>query len=624
MLSITYWFDGATARTVSIAETATAKQQTAAIQAALDAVAGHAGGHVALSAGTFTLAGTGRASDGALRVGSNTDFSGAGMGATVLKLADGSTAVTGMIRTGSGQTLADGTVTTTHDVVIHDLSLDGNKANTTGNVDGFYCGPRPGTAQSDSAITLDHVEIMNMSRYGFDPHEQTTGLTIQNSVAHHNGVDGFTIDFCSDVTLTNNVAYANGRHGFNIVTGSSNVVMSGNDAHDNGGSGITVQTGDNEVREWTHAVTISGGHVDHNGRDGITVRQATDVAIHDVALDANGGNGIALAGVVHADLAGNTITHVASAGLAIKLAGYTQTFGDSDALNDRYIETSDVTVDGVAQTIASDPQGVPLWTWHVTSGDDTIIGSAGRDAIAAGSGDDTVSGGAGDDTLYGNDGRDTLDGGAGNDILVGGVGDDTLKAGLGLDALDGGAGFDTLDFTKFGQAVYVDLAAGTASTSTAGTSSITTGVADVAVATLVAIEAVKGTSFADTIAGDARDNALDGAGGFDRMSGGGGNDVINGGAGNDVLSGGLGNDVLTGGSGSDVFLFETGWGTDTITDFTRKQDKLDLTGVTGAHTLSDLVVTQSGADAVVAYGGNSIVLTGVAAATLTASDFILH
>ena len=156
---------------VSVTATATAAQQTAAIQAALDRVASAGGGTVSLSDGAWTLAGTGRAAEGGLRVGSNTTLEGAGQGQTVLSLADGSSALTGIIRTASGRTLPDGTVTTVDNVTVRGLTVDGNSDGTTGDVDGFYCGPRPGTSQADTNITLDGVEIRNCSRYGFDPHE---------------------------------------------------------------------------------------------------------------------------------------------------------------------------------------------------------------------------------------------------------------------------------------------------------------------------------------------------------------------------------------------------------------------------------------------------------------------
>ena len=56
-------------------------------------------------------------------------------------------------------------------------------------------------------------------------------------------------------------------------------------------------------------------------------------------------------------------------------------------------------------------------------------------------------------------------------------------------------------------------------------------------------------------------------------------------AGNDLLNCGLGKDSLTGGSGKDTFDFNTsleigkGASRDSITDFTHKQDKIDLSGI---------------------------------------------
>ncbi len=624
MLTITYSYGGTPAQTISISDTATAKQQTTAIQTALDAVASHGGGTVALSAGLFTITGTGRASDGALRIGSNTEFSGHGMGETVLKLADGSTSVTGMIRTNSGQTLQDGTVSTVANVNIHGLTLDGNKSHTTGSTDGFYCGPRPGTAQYDSNINLDHVEIANVSRYGFDPHEQTTGLTISNSIAHDNGVDGFTIDFCSNVHLTNNLAYGNGRHGFNIVTGSSDVVMVGNDAHDNAGSGIVVQTGNNEIREWTHGVSISGGAIEHNGRDGITLKQTSDVTIDHVIITGNSADAIGVYGVTSANLHDNAITNVAAGRDAVHLANYVQEFGDTDVLNDRFIATTGVIINGVAATVPDTSQGVTTWSYVITAGDDVVTGSDGRDTIAAGSGNDTVFGKGGDDALYGNDGNDILDGGAGADKLYGGVGNDSLKYTQGLDTLDGGVGFDTVDFSKFGAAVYVNMSASGVDAWTSGTSSVSQATAATAIADLIAVESIKGTSFADLFIGNTDANAFDGGGGFDVIDGGAGNDTINGAAGNDTLRGGAGNDTLTGGTGSDVFSFDVLWGTDTITDFYHSRDKIDFIGDGTPHSISDLVVAQAGTDTSLSFGGQSIVLLGVNASTITASDFLFH
>lgn len=624
MLSVTYSYDGATATTLTFAETTSAKQQTALIQSALDSVAGHAGAAVTLSAGTFTITGTGKAADGALRIGSETTLIGAGMGQTTLKLADGSSGVTGLLRTDSGQTLPDGTPASTHNVTICGLTLDGNKAHTTGNTDGFYSGPKPGTGVADTNITLDHVEIADMSRYGFDPHEQTIGLTITNSVAHGNGMDGFTLDFCSDVTLVDNVAYDNGRHGFNLVTGTHDVTMIGNDAYGNGGAGIEVQTGDNEIRAWTSGITISGGTVDHNGKAGIDVHQASSVTIENVTLDANGTYGINLAGVDSVTLAGNTVTGLKAGYEAVHVAGYLQDFGDTDILNDRYIGTHGVTVDGIALGDIGVPQGYTAWSYNVTAGDDSITGSAGADTIAAGSGNDTVNGGSGNDYLLGNDGDDLIDGGLGNDRIAAGAGNDTIKAASGFDTIDGGLGFDTADFGKFGSAVFVNLGASGSNALTSGTTAADSASATTAVASLASVEAVIGTSYNDWMLGNAGANRLDGGGGYDRLDGGAGNDTLNGGAGNDTLIGGLGNDLLTGGTGSDRFLFASGFGSDTVADFTRGQDKIDLTAIAGVTSFSQLLFTQTAAGVDIGIGSDHIVLQGTQALTLASSDFLFH
>ena len=466
MLTITFGFTGSLSQTISIAETATAATQTAAIQTALDAVAGHTSGFVTLSEGTFTVQGTGKASDGALRVGSETVFSGAGMGATTIKLADGSGSVTGIVRTDSGSTNPDGTVKTTTHVTIHDLSIDGNKAATTGDVDGFYCGPKPNTSVFDSNITVDHVEIMNVSRYGFDPHEQTKDLTFSNSISHNNGADGFTIDFATGVSLINNAAYDNGRHGFNVVTGSSDVRFVDNQAYGNGQSGIVVQTGDNEIRALTHNVSILGGSIHDNGRAGIEVRQSDGITIADTWISGNKAEGIILSGVDGANLSHNTLvgngTGLSASASAIRVDGMLQDFGDSDSANDRWIATHNITLDGRLQSDPAIPSGVTLYSYKVTTGADTINGSNGRDAIAAGAGADKVYGNAGNDTLFGEDGGDKLFGGSGSDTLFGNDGDDTLNGGSGWDTLSGGRGKDTFAFdTHWGTDTVADFRHGT-------------------------------------------------------------------------------------------------------------------------------------------------------------------
>jgi serralysin len=78
--------------------------------------------------------------------------------------------------------------------------------------------------------------------------------------------------------------------------------------------------------------------------------------------------------------------------------------------------------------------------------------------------------------------------------------------------------------------------------------------------------------------GDGRDTLFGGSG-VDLLFGGGDADTLSGGDGADRINGGAGNDSATGGSGNDVFVFTDLGGRDSVTDFRRGQDKIDLSGI---------------------------------------------
>ncbi|RZJ29867.1 MAG: hypothetical protein EON85_06085, partial [Brevundimonas sp.] len=154
------------------------------------------------------------------------------------------------------------------------------------------------------------------------------------------------------------------------------------------------------------------------------------------------------------------------------------------------------------QIIAAAPTG-----GLVVGGDlsnETINGSALGDTLGGLGGNDTINGLVGDDYLDGGSGNDNLNGGEGNDILIGGLGDD---------ALNGGAGNDTADYSGAGASITVDLSQELASGG-AGSD------------TLVSVENVTGTAYADTITGDANANIIRGGGGVDTLNGGGGDDQL--------------------------------------------------------------------------------------------------
>jgi hypothetical protein len=88
----------------------------------------------------------------------------------------------------------------------------------------------------------------------------------------------------------------------------------------------------------------------------------------------------------------------------------------------------------------------------------------------------------------------------------------------------------------------------------------------------------------------------------------------------------LGNDALDGGTGADVFVFAEGWGTDRILGFdvTLAGEVIWLAGVAAIAGFSDLTanhLTEVMGSAVITVGTDTITLTGVRMASLTADDF---
>ena len=680
MRTITFTLTGSIATVVNLDDAASDVQTRDAIQSALDLVSANgSGGTVSLSAGIYIVAPLTDAGDGALRVGSNTTFSGTGIGLTTIRLADNpGHDVTGIVRTDSGKTNPDGSLQATHNVTIQNLSIDGNKVNSGGfAVDGFFCGPKPFTVTAvDDNIHLTNVEVFAVTRYGFDPHERTTNLSFTSCISRDNGQDGFTIDNSVNVTITNSEAYNNGRHGFNIVTGSYDVLLTGNLSHDNLGSGIVVQTGNFEMRALTANVHILSGTVSNNAGDGIVVRQASGVTIgganpgDGVTIRDNARFGVLIEGGETVSINGNTISGniggIGTDSAEIRVRGYTQSFLDADPLNDVFVPSSAVSVTNntigsgslphtyaVSYSDAGSPlidlsntliaittlsvedtskQGAtPLFVAQITTGDDVIMGSAGRDSITGDSGNDQISGGAGDDVLYGADGNDRLDGGQGSDILRGGFGDDTyvvdagdtvienanegtdkivtalasftlagfatfenlgfvgagnfsgtgnsganvITGGAGNDVLDGGAGADTLNGGLGNDTYVIDNAADVVIDS-GGIDTIMTIFQTVLADSFENLVLLGNSNINAT--GNALNNALLGNAGHNILTGFAGADSLIGGNGNDTLAGGSGRDNLSGGEGYDQFLFDTrGSSTiDRISDFSAPWDTIVL------------------------------------------------
>jgi Ca2+-binding RTX toxin-like protein len=230
-----------------------------------------------------------------------------------------------------------------------------------------------------------------------------------------------------------------------------------------------------------------------------------------------------------------------------------------------------------------------------------VVGSSYDDVMFGGPGNDAFDGGAGDDALRGGAGDDTLSGGDGNDFLVGGPGNDII---------DGGAGIDRAGFASGATSgVHVDLnLQGVAQDTGQGMD------------TLINIEHVSGTSFADTLIGDAGDNWLWGEGGADSLSAGAGNDLVTIDTGNATASGGAGIDTVSfDGNGMDSApgvhvslalqgaVQDTGRGSMLLTGFE------NLTGTAFNDTLTgdnngNVIAGGGGDDVLTGNGGNDLLL----------------
>ena len=233
-----------------------------------------------------------------------------------------------------------------------------------------------------------------------------------------------------------------------------------------------------------------------------------------------------------------------------------------------------------------------------------LIGSAHDDILVGAHGPNRLGGYRGDDELDGREGDDWLDGGPGADLLRGGEGNDTasyvfsaLTTGQGVEvrlhngtARGGEAEGDSFDITvKFGD--EEDM---------------------IQLLFIPDIENLHGSTLADILAGDLRDNRINGDAGDDVLYGGpgGGDDLLMGGPGDDRLYGGIGNDTLQGGpgddqlrggpdddsldggEGDDIFFIAAGGGNDTILDFGNGEDRIDLAAFTELQSVEDLDIQQ--------------------------------
>ncbi len=279
-------------------------------------------------------------------------------------------------------------------------------------------------------------------------------------------------------------------------------------------------------------------------------------------------------------------------------------------------------------------------TFLTTTGSDTVKGLGGDDWVVMYGGVDNVDGGTGHDTmsfmaatngvvidlglataqatgfgtvtasgvegligsnytdvLIGNGASNVIAGWGGNDTLSGLGGDDWLRGGLGNDKFLGGIGNDTASFQSTEtNGVRVDLRLTGAQNTNEGSDTFT------------GIENLFGSDKNDVLMGNNGAN------------------IISGNGGNDALNGGLGSDTLWGGAGRDTFVWNVLYaGTDTIRDFVRGQDRIDINSwvANTGWTIAQLEFLHvNGNTEILLYGDPNYRLVVSGNHTFTAVDFV--
>ncbi|NEY92259.1 calcium-binding protein [Tabrizicola oligotrophica] len=314
------------------------------------------------------------------------------------------------------------------------------------------------------------------------------------------------------------------------------------------------------------------------GNDRINYASGNDVIMGDASnegtdtLDLRRFN----ASDVRFKIAGSDVLIITSDGTILLNSQVLHDLGDTFS-NIEVVLFNDVTLDeaGIRSRAIAD---------QITSGDDSIFGTAFADAIYGDAGNDTIFGAGGNDTLFGGVGNDLLDGDMGTDSMSGGVGDDTYVVDSATDLVVENAGEGT------------DLVLASAS--------LLLG-ADVENLTLTGAETISGTGNAagNTLTGNAAANLLSGLGGNDSLYAGDGADTLDGGTGADLMTGGLGNDTYFVDNAADAIVETDSGGFDAVQSsvtFTlaAEVENLTLSGtaaINGTGNTADNLITGNAA-----------------------------
>ncbi len=380
------------------------------------------------------------------------------------------------------------------------------------------------TSNGYGVFDCSDVEILQLT--GGSGNDQLIGTTALNTLDGGAGNDTLTAGTGNDTLL--------GGAGDDILqSGTGSDVLSGGDGND-------------DIRDWYGRSTIDGGA----GEDHLLINRPTATSAINLTFTPGsstpsaGPDGTTFQNIEHLQLVSgsgdDTVTF--NGVLPTSITAFTDNWQAGSGNDTLAVDLSGVSsaifLDDVGGNGQFSTNGSSLLNFSSVE-NFRVTGGSGNDHLNTSSGNDTIDGGAGDDVISA---------GTGNNILMGGSGDDGFYIAGGTNSIDGGPGADIVLFDDVSGGVTVNLAVTAAQAVGGGLGTVT----------LSNVENVWGTSYDDTLTGDANGNVLRGGAGNDTLYGDAGNDELDGGTGDDQLRGGDGNDTLYGSDGNDTVIGNDG------------------------------------------------------------------
>lgn len=119
-------------------------------------------------------------------------------------------------------------------------------------------------------------EVDHNIGYGFDPHDDSDFLVIENNNVHHNGWHGIIASKrCNNGVMRNNVSWANGKNGLMLHRTSDDWIVEGNLSYDNGDSGMSIFG--------CRGITVRNNEFTNNGNAGVRL----SVGAHENLIEEN-------------------------------------------------------------------------------------------------------------------------------------------------------------------------------------------------------------------------------------------------------------------------------------------------------------------------------------------------